>query len=326
MIITLKSEEVEVQLSTYGAAIVGLMTKDKNGVFGNIVLSHSEEVSYKKNKAYFGATCGRVAGRITNAEFEIDGVKYELSKNCKGKHTHHGGSDNLTFKDWDYETVEDKEKSICRFKCMSKHLDQGFPANVEVTCEYVLERNELSINYYGSADCKTYLNLTNHSYFNLSNDENIYGHDLQIDSSKYVVTDENIIYQSISSVDGTEFDFRKSAKLNGLSDKKDAILSKINGYDSCFILDKSGMGYDLYLKDENSGRSLKCITTYPSAVIYTYNSAADVVLLDRKNVAHAGVAIEFQYAPNAMNVEGLYIPIIDENRPYKESIKFIFNE
>ncbi len=324
--ITLQNSEVILELNPYGASIVTLQTKDKNGKFRNIQLSHKDESVYEtSNVTYFGATCGRFAGRITNAEFTIDGEKYELSKNYNDDHTLHGGVDNFTVKKWDSEVREEGDKKICKFTIKSADLDQGFPGNVEVSCEYVLEGNTLTLNYYGTSDKKTYLNLTNHGYFNLSDEDTIYGHDLQLDCSKYCVTDSDVIYKNLASVEGTEFDFRKSQKLEGLFDKKDPILKELKGYDSCFILDKSSMGHDLYLKDEKSGRSLRCTSTYPAVVMYTYNFPKEVEMLDRKNIEHAGVAIEFQYAPNAMNVEELDIPVIDKARPFKESIKFEFN-
>lgn len=326
--IKLTSSEVELELNPYGASIYQLKTKNKNGEFKNIELAHEDLKLYETtNPSCFGATCGRFAGRITDAKFTLDGVEYNLSKNYEGDHILHGGFKNFILTKWDYEVLEEDGKSICRFTTKSEHLAEGFPANIEVMSEYVLEKNTLTLNYYATADRKTYLNITNHGYFNLSDDDdNLYNHDLQLDCSKYIVTDEIVIPKEIKSVDNTEYDFRKTKKLDGLSDKKDSVLKSLNGYDSCFLIDKSGMGYDLYLKDEKSGRTLKCISTYPSVVLYTYNRPTETVLKDRKNVEHAGVAIEFQYAPNAMNVDELYIPVIDVDRPYKESIKFIFNE
>lgn len=328
MIITLKSNEVELLLSPYGASIYQLKTKNKYGEFKNIELSYNDLSIYENgNPSFFGATCGRFAGRITNAKFDIDGTTYNLSKNFHGKHTLHGGSNNLTKKLWNHEVIENNGKSICKFTCSSNHMEEGFPGNIEVLCEYILWNNTLTINYYATSDRKTYLNLTNHGFFNLSdNSDTIYNHNLQLHADKYVSTDEIVIPKEIKSVDNTEYDFRTMKQIGNLYNKKDELLKTLNGYDTCFILDKKNKDFDLYLKDEESGRSLKCKSTYPIAILYSYNVAKDYEILDRKNIPHVGMAIEFQYAPNAMNRDDLKIPIVDVDNPYNESITFTFNE
>ncbi len=325
MIINLNTEEVQLSLLDYGATIYQLKTKDKDGNFNNIVLTHKEvETYYEGNPAYMGATCGRYAGRIANAQFEIDGEKFELPKNFHNKHTLHGGLKNLSKVKWDYEIKEEKNKSTCTFTYFSKHLDEGFPANVNFKVQYVLQNNELTINYYATADRKTYLNLTNHSYFNLSDEKYVNNHELQIDSSNFIDCDEDQIPTGIATVEKNDFDFRKMKQFGDLSNKDHSVLKQLNGYDNVFLLDKNAE-YDLLLKSDISGRSLKIKTSYPCCVIYTYNKSRDSELLDRENNAHCAVAIEPQYAPNAMNNDLFEMPIIDQNNEYNHYIKYIFN-
>lgn len=326
--ITLKNEEIELILLPLGATIYQLKTKNKFGEFRNIALTHRDLETYENgNPSYFGATCGRFAGRIANGTFEIDGIKYNFPKNYRDKHTLHGGYNGFNGVVWDYEIIEEKEKSICVFTHTSEDLEEGFPGTLELKVEYVVEKNTVTINYYAISDKKTYLNMTNHNYFSLTDDEkNIYNHILQLDSKKYITCDEDVIPTGTMDVVGTEFDFTKPIKLGDLSNKKDKILQEFGGYDNAFALDKSDLGFDLYLKDEKSGRSMKIVSTYPSVVLYTYNEPNTTELLDRENVKHCGIAIEPQYAPNAPNDDRFFIPIVDENNPYKESIKYIFNE
>ncbi len=328
MIITLKSSEIELQLVPNGASIYQIKTKNKNGEYKNICLAHQDLTEYADgNGAYFGATCGRFGGRIKDAKFNIDGKTYELDKNSGGKHSLHGGLKGFSRVAWEYEVIEEGNVSKCVFTHSSPHLEDGFPGNVEAKVEYILEGNTITLNYYCTSDMKTYLNLTNHSYFNLSDgeSEDIQNHLLQLNSTKYLSCDTDVIPTGLVAVDGTEYDFRDLKTFGELGNKKDEILKAFGGFDNCFALDKESGKPDLYLKDEKSGRTLKIETTYPCVVLYTYNSAGEEALVGRENIKHIGVAIEPQYAPNAMNDDRFFIPVVDAENPYKETIKYTFN-
>ncbi len=330
MLITLKNSNIEVQLVEYGAAIHQIKTKDKNGELGNIVLSHKDLQEYETNNdMYAGVTCGRVGGRIENAQFSIDGETYNLDKNFVEKHNLHGGFKSLSHTKWDYELFENilfenKQASKCVFKVKSSHLDKGYPGNVEITVEYILVENELVVNYYGTSDRKTYLNLTNHSYFNLGDNATVKEHYLTLDCDNYIITDKELIPQKLGNVNNTEYDFRESKTFGNLESKQDEYLQVFLGYDSCFMLNKKSE-FDLVLEDKQSGRKLKIQTTYPSVVLYTYNFPSTSEFVGRANVQYAGVAIEPQYPPNSMNSDFLNLPLVDVNAPYNETIKYIFN-
>ncbi len=330
MTILLRNENVEVELLQTGATIYQIKTKDKNGEFRNIVLSHKYTNEYTcGNELYAGVTCGRLGGRVENAEFSIDGETFKLDKNFLGKHNLHGGANSVSHTDWDYELFENiqyenKVASKCVFKIKSNHLQNGFPGNVELTAEYILVENELILNYYGTSDRKTYLNLTNHSYFNLSSNDTIREHNLTLDADKYVITDLEVIPHEVALVDNTEYDFRTTKVFGNLESKEDSLLKELLGYDHCFVLNKKSE-YDLILEDKESGRVLKIQTTYPSVVIYTYNFPVTSEFVDRKNIQYAAVAIEPQFPPNAMNGDLFNLPIVDVDAPYKETIRYIFN-
>lgn len=326
--ITLKSSEVELQLLEVGASIYQIKTKNKNGEFKNICLSHENVEEYAKgNTGYMGATAGRFGGRIKNAEFTLDGVKYELAKN-DGKHNLHGGTVGFSHKVWDYEVVEEGNVSKCIFTYKSPHLEEGFPGNVEAKVEYILEGNSITLNFYGTSDMKTYLNLTNHNYFNLSDgeDETIESHLLKLNSTHYLSCDEDVIPTGLVESEGTEYDFSTPTVFGDLANKKDTILKTFGGYDNCFALNKDNVdACDLYLRDEKSGRTMSIKTTYPCVVLYTHNNTTGSNYVGRKDKKFIGVAIEPQYAPNAMNDDRFFIPIVDKDTPYKETIKYTFN-
>ncbi len=327
MIIEMENDFVKVSLLDIGATIYKLETKDKDGNFGNIVLTHENlDTYYNGNPSYFGATCGRFAGRIVDGKFDLDGKTYEVSKNFLNKHLLHGGADGISFSTWDYEVTKVSNKQICMFTYNSPHLENGFPGNVKLQCEYILEGNNLTINYFGESDEKTYLNITNHSYFNLSNNKQLYNQKLTLNCDKAIMVDDDVLPSDLIDVKGTEFDFTTGNKLNVLEDlSKESLLYPQKGFDNAFVFCDTPKEYQLILEDEESGRSLKISSTYPTVVLYTYNFPNENGLLDRENLQHSGVAIEPQYAPNAMNDVRFSIPVIERNKPYKETISYTFN-
>lgn len=327
MFITLQSDEIILKLLPMGATIYQIHTKNSNGDFKNIVLTHKNIKQYDDNIGYFGATCGRVAGRIKGGEITIDNNVFNLSKNEYNSNTLHGGYVNLSKVLWDYEIIKTVDKSICLFKYKSSHLDEGFPGNVDLKVEYILKNNKLKINYYGRSDRKTYLNLTNHSYFNLSDsDETIYEHSLQIAGNSFLEMNEQSIPIDIKDVKNTDFDYLKLTKIGDIFAKNDNNIKSSNGYNHSFKLNKEIEDYSLILKDTKSQRSVKIKTTYPHIVLYTYNEIEDTILLNRKNVRHAAIAIEPQYAPNAINDNRFFIDLVDVNKSYFNSIEYLFNE
>ncbi len=327
MIIELETDDVKLYLLTLGASVYKLETKDKYGNFDNIILTHKNIKSYYNgNDGYLGATCGRVAGRILNGKFKIDEDTFELNKNYK-QHTHHGGEKGLSSVEWDYEIVKSRKKQCCIFSYKSKHLENGFPGNVELKCEYILENNKLTINYYGTSDRKTFLNLTNHTYFNLSKNDDLHSQKLYVNSKDVVLVNEDVLPLEIVNVENTEFDFNVERNLSILNNiTMDSLLYNQNGIDNTFIINKNNQNYDLILSNEQSGRNVKIKSTYPTIVLYTYNFPVQGELLNRENKCHIALAIEPQYAPNAMNDIRFNIPIVDVNNPYKESIIYLFNE
>lgn len=325
MIILLENDKVKVSLLEKGATIYKIEVKDSLGNFSNIVLSHKNIDEYKNgNDGYLGATCGRVAGRIKNAQFIIDDTTYNLDKNYKGIHNHHGGFKSLSHIDWNYEIIEDESKKICVFSCKSNHLDGGFPANVDIKVSYILENNKLTIQYYATADRKTYLNLTNHSYFNLSKNNTILGHKMQIDCEKYVSIDEDVFSKEILDVDAN-FNFKELATLVKLKDIVNDTTQEVLGFDNAFLLNKKNKDFDLFLVEESSGINMKIKTSYPALILYSYNYPVNDSLLNRENNKYQGLAIEPQFMPNAMNDDRFFIPITDEINPYNQYIEYTFN-
>ena len=170
---------------------IGGLPYEVNFNKNNLILNLGNIKNYKKKHPYVGSTCGRYANRISQAQFYIKGKKFNLVKNEKSNTLHGGkkGFDKIIWKIHHHS----KEKIIYSLK--SKHLDQGFPGNLGVFCEYKLNKNELALSYYFQSDKYTQVNLTNHCYWNFNKRKSIkiFNHDLKINSSFYLPVDKQNI-------------------------------------------------------------------------------------------------------------------------------------
>jgi len=321
--IVLSNEHIRLYLLPMGATIYKLFTKNRVGVFENIILSFSNLNAYNKNDAYFGTTCGRFAGRIVDGICKIDHQTYELYKN-EAPHCLHGGKKGLSFQKWDYRLEESDNEKSCIFSISSRDLEEGFPGDVNISVRYTIVENKLIIKYDGYSNVKTFLNLTNHSYFNLTGkDEQIYNHKLLINANEIAFYSSTHNVYEVLAVENTYFDFNKMKKLGNLSIVKEKLLVENKGLDHSFLLSKS-KDYDLELIDETSGRSLLIKTSYPSIVVYSYNFLTKHDIEDKNNRLHIGLAIECQYVPNSINQTNFDLPFINTDNPYDEEIIYEF--
>ncbi len=317
----LKNDFLEVELLNLGAIIRKVEMKDKNGILRNMVLSYENIEDYRENSAYFGAIIGRTAGRIKKGLLNINGKKYQLDKN-NGENNLHGGYNSLSHKFWNVKNIS---KNSISFEIFSKDLENFFPANVKIRVDYILDKNELLIKYFASADKLTYINLTNHSYFNLNGTKNlekkIYNHSLTLKSDYMLFLDSNYIPKYVKSTGNTIFDFKNKKLLQNFFSEKDEQKKLVNnGLDHPFIIEKNKKF--MKLESCESGIFLEMITDNPAVVIYTGNFLSDI---DFEN--HSGICFETQEVPNLFYNKALkiYPSFVDENKNYERYTKFIFN-
>ena len=316
-IYTLENEFLKVELLNLGAIIKKIELKDKNGNIKNVVLGYEDIEKYRENPAYLGAIIGRTAGRIKDGILKLDDTEYQLDKNNNGN-TLHGGKDSISHRFWNVENIEN---GLC-FSIKSCHLDNGYPANVEIKVSYILNDNELLIKYFATTDSLTYLNLTNHSYFNLSgNPDNIIYEDiLKIDSNYLIGINENSIPYETINLDNNIFNFREAKKLEEFfkaDDKQKTIAN--NGIDHPYIFnEKIGK---LEIKNIKSGIKMSVETNNPAVVIYTANYLQDIGFKK-----HSAICFETQEVPNLYRDKNInvYPTFIDENTNYEKYTKFIF--
>ena len=311
-IYTLESKFLKVEFLNLGAIIKKIEFKDKN-----IVLGYEDIEKYRENPAYLGAVIGRTAGRIKDGLLKLDNTEYQLDKNNNGN-TLHGGKNSISHRFWNVQNIEN---GLC-FSIKSSNLDNGYPANIEIKVSYILNNNELFIKYFVTTDNLTYLNLTNHSYFNLSGDSDntIYEDILKIDSNYLIGINENSIPCETINLDNNIFDFREDKKLKEFfkADNEQKTIAN-NGIDHPYIFNKE-IG-KLEIKNLESGIKMSVETNNPAVVIYTANYLQDIGFKK-----HSAICFETQEVPNLYRDKNINVfpTFIDENTHYEKYTKFIF--
>ena len=311
-IYTLENKFLKVEFLNLGAIIKKIEFKDRN-----VVLGYEDIEKYRENPAYLGAVIGRTAGRIKDGILKLDDTEYQLDENNNGN-TLHGGKNSISHRFWNVENIEN---GLC-FSIKSCHLDNGYPANVEIKVSYILNDNELLIKYFATTDSLTYLNLTNHSYFNLSgnSDNAIYEDILKIDSNYLIGINENSIPCETINLDNSIFNFKEAKKLEEFfkaDDKQKTIAN--NGIDHPYIF--NGEIGKLEIKNLESGIKMSVETNNPAVVIYTANYLQDIGFKK-----HSAICFETQEVPNLYRDKNInvYPTFIDENTNYEKYTKFIF--
>jgi aldose 1-epimerase len=308
---TLKNASgMEVRITNYGGTITYVSVPDKDKKFGDVVLGFSNLAGYrsKLNTGYFGATIGRYANRIAGGTFTLDGQKYQVPTNEKGVNSLHSGTKGFDKIVWDAKDVSTADSPALELHRVSPDGEMGFPGNLDVTVRFTLQSdNALRIEYSATTDKDTVLNLTNHSYFNLSGPGSgkILDDTLMIAGSKYTPVDKNLIPTGpIDAVSGTPFDFTQATAIGSRISQDNEQLKLANGYDQNFALDHPG---DLSqvaarVEDPKSGRVLEVFTDQPGIQFYTGNFLDGTV----KGVGgtygfRTAVCLETQHYPDSPN-------------------------
>jgi aldose 1-epimerase len=297
----INSKGTEVKITNFGGIVTSWISADKNNQKSNIVLGYDSLSGYLATHPYFGAIVGRYGNRIAKGKFSIDSVEYTLAINNGPNHLHGGvvGFDKVV---WE-PTVENDSVPSLLLSYLSKDGDEGYPGNLNVDVHYTLtDQDELKIEYIATTDKKTIVNLTNHSYFNLTGDfaNSILDHELQIDADHFTSVDSTLIPTGeITSVKGTPFDFTQPTKV-GLR-----IDSVKGGYDHNYVFNKldSSLTKVASVSEQKSGRLLEVYTTEPGVQFYTGNFLDGTLKTsDGKAIQqHAALCLETQHFPDSPN-------------------------
>jgi aldose 1-epimerase len=303
---TMKNPDLEVAVTTYGARIVSLKTKDKAGKVGDVVLGYGSVGGYVAEgitKTYFGAIVGRYGNRVRAGKFSIDGHQYQIPVNNNGNALHggpHGFDDQL----WTGKQIP----GGVEMSLVSKDGDMGFPGTLTVHVRYTLVGSAVHINYSATTDKPTVTNITNHAYFNLSGEGsgNILGEVLQLNADGYTPVDAGLIpVGGVKPVAGTPFDFRKPTAIGERINQPNDQLKIAGGYDHNWVLKGANgtMKVAAKLVDPKSGRVLTVSTTQPGVQFYSGNFL-DGSFKGKAGIAYAkntGLCLETQHFPDSPN-------------------------
>lgn len=301
---------MQVKVINFGGIITSILVPDRNGNLGNVVLGFDSLEDYTLDTHYIGALVGRNANRISGAVFMLDGILYPLAKN-NGNCNHHGGITGFNKVYWDIEPIQQNENQSLKLTYLSQDGEEGFPGNLQTTVIYTLtEDNSLLVEYSAITDKPTVVNLTQHSYFNLSagNQKDILSHDLQLFASHFLPTaDEQLPTGELKSVAGTVFDFMQPKHIGKGIQLPDEQLIAGKGYDHTWVIDHEKeykIAKACCLSDANTGRNLEIFTTEPGIQVYTgnYLNGSGKGKNGESYTYRYGIGLETQHFPNSMNM------------------------
>lgn len=316
---------VTVGITNYGGIVTSWVTPDKNGNRSSVVVGMESLDEYLKKPPYFGAVIGRYGNRIGDAKFKLDGKTYTLAAN-NGKNNLHGGNKGFDKVVWDATPAADSTPSLT-LNYLSKDGEEGFPGNLKVTVVYTLtDADELNIEYTAETDKATPVNLTNHSYFNLtgSTENTILNHTLQMAADHFTPVDATLIPTGeIKAVKGTVFDFTTPHVIGARIDSVPGAAP--GGYDHNWVLNRTDSSLQLVatLTDTTSGRKLEVYTTEPGIQFYSGNFLDGTFSSGGKQVKfRTALCLETQHFPDSPNKPKFPSTILKPGEKYHTVTKY----
>ena len=323
------SSGMEVCITNFGGRIVSVMVPDRDGNMRDVVLGFDNIAAYKTVPSDFGAAIGRYANRINQGRFTLDGVEYQLPRNNYG-HCLHGGPEGWQNKVYDVLQATDNTLIL---SIDSPDGDEGFPGNVTAEVSYTLgEDNTLRIDYSASTDKPTIINMTNHSYFNLSGDPTkpATDHILYVNADSFTPVDSTFMTSGeILPAEGTPMDFRNAKTIGKDIDADYVQLENGKGYDHNWVLNTGGdiakLAASLYSPE--SGIELRVYTDEPGIQIYTGNFL-DGTVTGKHGIAYphrASVCLETQHYPDTPNKPEWPSAVLRPGEKYKSTCIYSFS-
>ena len=322
---------MKVDIINYGGIITSLKVPDKTGEIKDIVLGYNKLEDYVNENPYFGSIVGRYGNRIAKGKFNLNGNEYTLVTNNDENHLH-GGNIGFDKAIWEAETKIDSNSSSLILKYLSKDMEEGYPGNLNTTVTYEIKNdNSIEIIYEAQTDKTTIVNLTQHSYFNLSGDFNqsILNHKIKINADLFLPVNKSLIPTGEKlDVSMTPFDFRNFKNIEKDINADDLQLNYGNGFDHCWILNDSEKGYRLIASafDEESGRLMEVYSDQPGLQFYTGNFL-DGSLPQKKEGFYefrSGFCMETQHFPNSPNQPDFPSVTLNPNEKYYSITSYKF--
>ena len=329
----LKNDQIKVYITNYGGRIVSLLTPDRSGQIGDVVLGFKSIDDYlSANGPYHGALIGRVGNRIAKGKFKLGSETYSLPINNNENHLH-GGPEGFNNQVWEVKAADDSSITMNYF---SSDGEMGYPGNLDVEVMYSLnDENELLITYKATTDKSTPVNLTNHAFFNLAGEANgtINDHLLKLNADHFTPVDKTLIPLGENrSVEGTPFDFRtpKTIGRDLNLQETDLQMEYGGGYDHNFVLNKEKdveMSLAAYVIDPKSGRRMDIFTEEPGIQFYGGNfmDGSDIGKYGKKFLYRESFALETQHFPDSPNQPSFPNTILNPGEVYQSKSVYKFS-
>lgn len=323
---------MEISVITYGGIITSWTAADKNGDYRDIALGYNTLAEYEAETPYFGALIGRYGNRIAKGKFSIDGEAYTLAVNNGENHLHGGlkGFDKVV---WDAKTIVNDSTASLELSYLSIDMEEGYPGNLQTKVTYTLNNNdELSVKYEAKTDKPTIVNLTQHSYFNLTADFNqpVLDHELVIKADSFLPVDSTLIPTGeFRNVAETPFDFRSPKAIGKQINAENIQIKNGLGYDHCWVLNdqEKGVRFVASAYEPVSGRLLEIFSDEPGIQFYSGNFLDGT--LPSKNQGtyqhRTGFCLETQHFPNAPNEPSFPTTILKPGETFTSETWFQFS-
>lgn len=329
---TLKNASgITMKVINYGGIVTSLLVPDKDGNFEDIVLGFDSLSQYVENNPYFGCLIGRYGNRIAGGKFSLDGTEYTLGRNNDQNHLH-GGENGFHTVFWNIVAHDSPEGPALKLTYVSGDMEEGYPGTLSVEVIYILtDSNEWKIHYRATTDKKTIVNLTQHSYFNLSGNtrRDILGHELMINADRFVPVDATLIPTGeLAAVEATPFDFTKMKPVGKDIEQDHPQLQTGGGFDHCWVLNESDelLTHAATVRDPVSRRQLDVYTTEPGIQFYSGNFL-DGSLTGKYKTVYAqryGLCLETQHFPDSPNQEHFPSVVLNPGEVYETTTVYAF--
>lgn len=320
-IVITTDDGVQIAFSNLGARINRWGIKQTDGQFEQIILGHQDASEVFASNSYYGATIGRVAGRIANGEIKIGGKEYQLGRN-NGAHHLHGGNFAMDLAKFDYEVEVEPKRVGVHFTLKEEEGRNGYPGDLKLkVSHYYTDCHTWTIQYEATSSQPTLINLTNHVYFNLNgnNQASIENHTLQVAASYYMpVGSDHLPLGFLGKVDGTAFDLRQPSCIKNKLTSPEPSFAFTKGYDHPFILDHHD-GKQACLSLRDGQRMIEVETDQVAIVIYSHGYIPNLEKVWGNPLqSGSGIAFECQNLPDAIHHQLEGDTIIEPGQVYEQ--------
>jgi aldose 1-epimerase len=335
---TLVNEKaMRAEITPYGGIVRVLTSPDREGRMGDVVLGFDTLDDYVDHNPFFGCLVGRYANRIAGGTFELDGVEYEIARPDGEEHALHGGVQGFDRQLWQSWARESWEGPALELRLISPDGDQGFPGTLSVAVTYtLLDEGGLKIDYVATTDHTTVVNLTNHSYFNLSGMQSatILDHELMVNADAFTPVDAKLIPTGeVLPVEGTPLDFRDGLpdgqRIGARIDADHPQIRKAGGYDHNWVLngDAGRLRLAAQVYEPGSGRLMTVYTTEPGVQVYTSNMLPEGLPGKDGRVygRHAGLCLETQHYPDSPNQPDFSSTTLEPGQTFRSTTVYRFS-